>query len=163
VFCNQCGANNAANAHFCAKCGATMLGTHAGPGSGQSNFSNNVDIEAAGGAAASVFSRGIVGDVAGYTLSHNALNRLESSGQGDSAMADVARTGLMAAKVKIGIGIAVVVVMAIIAISALSSFHNAQNQFNNFNNNAGLNNSGGFPNQQNCWTSIPGTPTTGAC
>ncbi len=68
-------------------------------------------------------------------MSKSALDRLEESGQGDSAMADVARTGLAVSKVKIGVSIVFGVIFLIfliilIILIILSHINSASNQFN---------------------------------
>jgi hypothetical protein len=91
------------------------------------------------------------GDLAGYMMSRAALNRMEESGQGESAMADVARTGLKIAQIRMIVG-GVVFVIALIVMAIIWS--SAQSNFNNFNNNNGFNNSGFPGTQTTCVTTV---------
>ena len=130
MFCSNCGGQLHPGAHFCEACGASVGGaTPASPTPPQHHFDSD-DALAAAGMAAPLLGRGGGGDIAGYMMSKAALENLEESGQGDSAMADMARTGLAISKFKIIAGIIGFVIFVIIALSIFSRVNNAQNQNN---------------------------------
>jgi hypothetical protein len=99
------------------------------------------DALAAASLAAPVLGHG-AGDLAGYMMSRSALESLEASGQGDSAMADMARTGLAISKVKITVSCIFGGIFLIIFLVVLSHVMSAQSQFNSQFNNPG---GGQFP------------------
>jgi hypothetical protein len=65
----------------------------------------------------------ITDDAAAYKANEAALDKLEASGQGDSAMADAARAGMKAAQYKIVAGVIGFVVFLIILLVILSHMH----------------------------------------
>jgi uncharacterized membrane protein YvbJ len=132
VFCPNCGANVNDGAHFCESCGRAIgAASTASPGTTDTpvehHFDQN-DALAAAGMAAPLIGRGGGGDLAGYMMSKAALENLEESGQGDSPMADMARTGLAISKFKIIASIVAFVIFIVIALAMYSSFKNSENQ-----------------------------------
>jgi len=130
MYCNHCGAKNVEGAEFCASCGQALHAAEPGaaPATTPHHF-DDTDALAASGAAASVLGHG-VGDVAGYMMSKSALDRLETEGQGDSAMADAARTGMTVAQIKIAVGVVGAVIMLIFMLVIWSNANHQMNQFN---------------------------------
>lgn len=156
MFCSNCGAKLNVGARFCDKCGTAVLSS--GPEAFQAqsaapqehHFDGN-DALAVAGVAAPLLGRGAGGDIGGYMMSKAALDNLEEHGQGDSAMADMARTGMAISQFKIVAGIVAFVIVLIIALVAFSSIKHQQDQFNqNFN-------SGSFGNT-GCVVGAPGCP-----
>ncbi len=139
-YCQHCGAELHDGAQFCEKCG-TARGATAPPSSGHGFDAN--DAMAIGGFGASLMGRGGGGDVASYLMSKSALENLESSGQANSPMADLARAGLQITKIKIIVGCTVFVIAIIAMIIFISYAQHQQQQFqHNFNNPTGPT---GFP------------------
>jgi hypothetical protein len=154
MFCSNCGAKLSVGAHFCDTCGTAVLssGPEAyGAPRQASGFSSN-DVLATAGVAAPLLSRGAGGDIAGYMMSKAALSNLEEHGQGDSAMADMARTGMAISQFKIVAGIIGFVVFLIVALVMYSNFQHQQAQFNQ-QFNGGLGNTG-------CTVTSPGQTCT---
>ncbi len=131
MFCQHCGAQLHDGARFCDKCGTAVgASAPAAAGTPEHHFDAN-DALAMGGLGVSALGRGGGGDIAGYMMSKAALENLEESGQGDSAMADMARAGMTITKIKIIVGIVVAVIVLIIFLVVLSKAHQAQDNFNN--------------------------------
>jgi hypothetical protein len=95
---------------------------------------------AVGGLATAAMGRGAMGDVAGYMMSRSALESLEDSGQGDSAMASAAMTGMTIAQIKLCVGVVFGIIVVIIFFTILSKMQSDQNPFNQNNqfSNQGL-------------------------
>jgi hypothetical protein len=137
MTCSHCGATLREGARFCDRCGGVVGQPGATPPTtaSQAHPLDTNDALAMGGFGASLMGRGAGGDVASYMMSKAALENLEESGRGDSAMADMARAGLQITKIKIIAGVVVGVIALIIFLAVWShmnsQFQNQQNQFNN--------------------------------
>jgi hypothetical protein len=68
---------------------------------------------------------GLGDEIGAYMADKSALESLQDAGKGDSPMADMAAAGMRANQIKIGIGIAGMVVMVIIVLIVLGHAHSA--------------------------------------